>query len=925
MNKALRSFQSKALILFLLAGCWFASAAIAGPTYYFPGSNYNYTGGSNGYPLNSSTRNKCQWLYLSTDFNSLPSGPFMISTIYIKPSSTRSNRSISNLTIKLKNSTLSTLSSGSWVSGMTTCYGPTTTTISTTSGSWKAFTLSTPFYYTGGNLILEISHTGSSPLISINQYNVSGRNGRKYGSTSSSSSAGTDRATAVFGFDGYPAACSGTPGVPSITTAPMTTASPICSGSTKSLSAFDPNAPLTNLSYSWQHASSSTGPWTNVSTGSGSTTLNYTTGALTGSTWFRVGVTCNVSSLTTYSAPYLVRVGAAQPGNIAGRSSACNGDTATYSVAAIPGHTYAWTLPSGWTGSSTSNVIHVVMNGTGTIAVTATGCGSTSVARTKNILAGTPPLAPTAISGKINVCAGASYTYKAAKAATAQSYTWTLPNGWTGTSAVDSINTLVGTTGGTIQVKANNGCGSSSNQSLTVAVISALANPGTITSSAGTGPYCSGQLYSFSINPVLGATYYIWSLPSGWTGTNTGTSIQTYAGNSGQISVHAYVSCATSPAATLNTTVASSVNPSVTLSPNSIPICKNQITTFTASPIHGGSNPIYRWRKNGSLLIASGSTYVTTSLANSDVISVEMISNAACRTADTVNSGGYNVALTPSVMPGISINSNPIIKICAGTALTFKTRIYGRGPNPDFQWYKNGVAISGADDTALTPAMIADGDSFHVELNSDAACALDTLVESNHVRVEVDPAVSPTLSISASTTNPQEPVTFTITQSGGGSNPTYQWILNSIDIPGETNSSYSSPGLRPGDRVSVRMQSSELCANPSLLHSDEIIIGSPAGIAGMQGWKGTLGIFPNPNSGQFTIAGTWPSQYAGQSLRIEIFNVLGQRIFEQEIRPATISWTYPIQMTGQLPAGQYLLRIATHDGMSARIPIVLQR
>ncbi|MBS1616776.1 MAG: T9SS type A sorting domain-containing protein [Bacteroidetes bacterium] len=849
----------------------------------------------------------------------------MISTIYIKPSSTRNNQNISNLTIKLKNTTLTTLSSGSWVSGMTTCYGPSTITTSTSSGSWKAFTLSAPFYYTGGNLILEISHTGSSAGISINQFNVTGRNGRKYGSTSSSSSTGVDRGTALFGFDGYPAACSGTPGMPNITTASLTTANPICSGSTKSLSAFDPNAPLTNLSYSWQHSNSSTGPWTNVSSGSGSTTLNYTTGALTSSIWFRFGVKCNVSNITTYSSPYLVRVGAAQPGNIAGRSSSCNGDTATYSVAGIPGHSYAWTLPSGWTGSSTSNIIHVVMNGTGTISVIATGCGGTSVARTKNILAGTAPLAPISISGKINVCAGTVQGYKVPKVATAQSYTWTLPSGWSGSSATDSISVLAGTAGGSILVKANNGCGSSANQSKAIAVISALANPGTITSSAGTGPYCSGQLYSFSINPVLGATYYIWTLPSGWTGTNTGTSIQTYAGNSGQISVKAYVACAISPASTLSTTVNSSVNPGVTLSPNSIPICKNQITTFTASPVNGGSSPYYRWRKNGSLLIASGSTYSSSNLSNSDVISVEMISNAACRTADTVSSSGYNVSLTPSVTPGISINSNPVVKICAGTPLTFITKINGRGPNPDYQWYKNGVAISSADDTSFTPAAIADGDSFHVELNSDAVCATDTLVESNHVRVEVDAAVSPTLSISASTTNALEPVTFTIAQSGGGSNPVYQWILNSIEIPGATNSSYSNPGLRSGDRVSVRMQSSELCANPSLLYSDEIVMGSPAGIANQQGWQGTLGLFPNPNSGQFTLAATWPASYVSKPLRIELFNILGQPVFEKEIQPLTPSWEYPISLPELLPSGQYLLRITTQDGMSARLQLLLQR
>ncbi len=895
----------------------------AQPTHYFPGSNINYTGGSNSYPLNSSLRNKCQWLYLSSDFNSIPSGPFMITTIYFKPSRSRSNQSISSFTIKLKNTTLTTLSSGSWVSGMTTVYGPTTATITTTANSWKAITLSTPFLYTGGNLIFEMSHSGSSTGISINQYNVSGRNGRKYGSRTSSSSAGVDRATALFGFDGVPASCSGTPGVPSITTAPMTTASPICSGGTKALAAFDPNAPLTNLAYSWQQSSSSTGPWANVSSGSGATTTNYTTGALTASTWFRFGVKCNVSGITTYSSPYLVRVGAAQPGAISGRSGACPGDQATFSVPAVPGHTYTWTLPTGWTGSSTTNSITVTMGNSGTISVTATGCGGTSVARTKAIVPGNPPPKPGTISGKALVCAGTAQKYKVLAVPTAQSYVWTLPNGWSGTSSVDSITTLAGTSGGTIQVTAVNGCGTSSARTKTVSVINSLASPGTITSSAGSGPYCAGQLYTLSITAVPGATTHVWTLPTGWSGSSNGTSIQVYAGSSGQISVRGYVACATSPAATLNVTVNSTVNPSVSVAPNSTPVCSGQPTTLVATPTNGGSNPIYQWWKNGSVLIASGSSYTTTSLANGDNISVQMVSNAACRSTDTVTSSAYQVSLTPSVTPGISINSTPVVKICAGALMTFSTRINGPGDNPAFQWYRNGVAIAGADDTSLSTSSIIDGDTFTVVMKSDAVCRTDSMAYSNKVAVDVEQNVVPTISVSASTTEAEKPVTFTANQTGGGSNPVYQWILNNVEVAGATGPNYSSPGLRAGDRVKVRLQSDARCALPSVVVSDEIIMTNPASIAVLEGWQGTLSVFPNPSSGQFEIAASWPARFVGKQVRIEVFSLVGQSVFEGTLRPSATEWKYSVHLNEALPVGSYLLRLSTQDGMQARMPIVV--
>lgn len=68
-----------------------------------------------------------------------------------------------------------------------------------------------------------------------------------------------------------------------------------------------------------------------------------------------------------------------QPGSISGNNSVNAGDSETYSIAPIAGATsYNWTLPSGWAGTSTSNVITVVTGTTsGTITVSAVNsCGS---------------------------------------------------------------------------------------------------------------------------------------------------------------------------------------------------------------------------------------------------------------------------------------------------------------------------------------------------------------------------------------------------------------------------------------------------------------------------------------------------------------------------------------------------------------------
>lgn len=77
-------------------------------------------------------------------------------------------------------------------------------------------------------------------------------------------------------------------------------------------------------------------------------------------------------------------------GAISGLTNVCNTTSITYSIAAVTGATsYVWTLPSGWTGTSTTNSITVTpaTNG-GTISVApVTSCG-VGIARSKTIVYG---------------------------------------------------------------------------------------------------------------------------------------------------------------------------------------------------------------------------------------------------------------------------------------------------------------------------------------------------------------------------------------------------------------------------------------------------------------------------------------------------------------------------------------------------------
>lgn len=62
------------------------------------------------------------------------------------------------------------------------------------------------------------------------------------------------------------------------------------------------------------------------------------------------------------------------------------------------------------------------------------------------------PATPAPITGNTVVCKGKTYTYAVPAMSGALSYSWTLPNGWTGSSTVDSITVTAGTDTGSIEV-----------------------------------------------------------------------------------------------------------------------------------------------------------------------------------------------------------------------------------------------------------------------------------------------------------------------------------------------------------------------------------------------------------------------------------------------------------------------------------------
>jgi autotransporter-associated beta strand protein len=157
-------------------------------------------------------------------------------------------------------------------------------------------------------------------------------------------------------------------------------------------------------SYTWTVPSG----W-NITAGSGTNSITVTAGTAGGNITVTATNTCGTSSAQTLAVT--VNNIPATPGTITGSATVCPSSANTYSIAAVPGATsYTWTLPGGWTGTSTTNSINTTAGTSGgTISVTANNvCGSSAAQTLAVTVSGS--VGGTATASDATVCPGGSTT-----------------------------------------------------------------------------------------------------------------------------------------------------------------------------------------------------------------------------------------------------------------------------------------------------------------------------------------------------------------------------------------------------------------------------------------------------------------------------------------------------------------------------------
>ncbi|HYV90568.1 MAG TPA: T9SS type A sorting domain-containing protein [Chitinophagales bacterium] len=295
-------------------------------------------------------------------------------------------------------------------------------------------------------------------------------------------------------------------------------------------------------------------------------------------------------------------------------------------------------------------------------------------------------------------------------------------------------------------------------------------------------------------------------------------------------------------------------------------ICEDSIYVLNG----GGSAFTYLW--------STGSTDTSITVNTAGVYWVT-VSNGVCTTSDTV------------VISEIPCSGSPASFAVSDTTICEKFCISffdSSSNNPvSWLWIFPGGSPSSSTDQNPTNICYQNPGVFDVTLIvTDANGNNDTLTLPDYITVY---------------TNPFAPV---ITQTGNVLSCTpatsYQWQLNSVDIPGATNQSYNmlQSGLYTvviGDENGCSAQASVDAALVGISEVEE---------------NSFVNIFPNPNSGSFMVE--WLNGLIVGEISIEVVNTLGQIIFSSYEKTGGAARNKEIDL-GDVVRGMYFIEIKTEN------------
>jgi hypothetical protein len=568
---------------------------------------------------------------------------------------------------------------------------------------------------------------------------------------------------------------------------------------------------------------------------------------------------CSATSANTVVNPHPAPTASFYP---VGPTTFCQGGSVLLQGTTGSGYSYQWTLNGGNIANATNPTYTATASGTYNL-ITTYDCSvtATPLVITVNAL---PPVTVTA-GGPLGFCAGNSVTLMG-NTGTGLTYQWQ-QNGININNATNA--NYVATAAGTYNLVVTNIYTCSSTSGNNVVNVS-LPVAATVTYNGPTS-MCSGSNLLLTANTGAGLTYK-W-LQNG--GAIAGATNPTYsASTSGTYSVIVNNGCPdTSSSVQINVHAA----PTAAITSTGAPaVCEGQSVL-----LHANQNPAYtyQWQMNSNNLPgATDSTYVATVGGP-----YTLIVTYDCQ----ASSNPFTVTINPYPQTTITGPAS----VCQGSSITLNANT-GTGLN--YQWFQDGNAISGA----TTPTLnVTTGGVYSVKETDANNCSY---ADSDNVLLY--PLPTPVI-----VKSPTHLLSTTVAYT------TYQWYLNGQPLQ---NGNLPTLQAMQDGVYYVRVTDANWCFDSS--QNDTIQV---TGVNNVVTSANGLSLYPNPNDGEFTLAGNISS--ADGMVELSIVNVEGRVVFTDKFAVNNSQLNRKISLTDAATPGMYMIRIKTTEG-NTTLPFVKQ-
>lgn len=497
-------------------------------------------------------------------------------------------------------------------------------------------------------------------------------------------------------------------------------------------------------------------------------------------------------------------------------SPVCAGDTLKLTAnSATYNATYRWSGPAAF-GINIAGQNQTIPNVTaaygGTYSVTVKDTfNCTSLPTTISVSIKPQPVI--SIGSNTPVCVGVTLELYSSSDIPGSTVLWTYPDGPTSTLDSPTRPNAIPSYGGEYKVQYTSPFGCVSKDSTDVFIGNILLANLVASSNS---PLCSGDTLKLNAGALVPGAQYSWTGPNGYN-TPIANPIRTniQVADSGDYIVSATLNGCLGAPDTVHVVVHQTDTATISISvfPGDT-ICVGDNVTFTATITNGGSDAQYQWVKNGIWVIGAldsfwGSPY----LVNHDSIYCILTSNEVCVANPVITSNTIGITLGGLVAPSVILTASPNI-ILPGNPVVFTATVANAGPNPTFEWFKNGVLIAGATTNTYTTVNITNSDQIKVVVHSSWTCAL----------TDTASAIwgNPNISTSTKNVNGQETVISLYPNPNDGNftlNGIFGDVVNQKDIPVQVLNALGQ--VVYNDKVNI--------AN-NVLHMQFALVDMPAGM-----------------------------------------------------------------------------------------------